>query len=86
MVLHAATVTVLPPLPNYQKVVNRVRFTSADERCSKRIKIAIVQVHMTHSVCPALHAAALSLPRKVGASRDDDEGLLLKTVEGAALH
>ena len=48
MVLHAATVTVLPPLSNYQKVINRVRFTSADERRSKRIKIVIVQVDMTH--------------------------------------
>ena len=35
---------------------------------------------------PVLHTAALSLPRKAGASRDDDEGLLLKTIEGAALH
>ena len=51
MVLHAATVTVLPPLSNYQKVINRVRFTSADERRSKRIKIVIVQVDMTRSVC-----------------------------------
>ena len=86
MVLHAATVIVLPPPSDHQKESNRVRSATADERLSKKIKIVIVSLNMTHPVCPAPHTAALGLPREAGASRDNNEGLLLQTVEGAALH